>query len=65
MPHDVKVFRFNLFDWWGAYDLASVKSAYLLQTGVAKEEAFDEDEKEEVQQVAMKKLSIWAVLWAQ
>jgi hypothetical protein len=44
MPHNVKVFRVNLFDWWAGYDLASVKSAYLLETGVAKEEDFDEEE---------------------
>ena len=44
MIHKVKVFRLNLLDWWAGYDLASVKSAYLVETGVAKEEAFDEDE---------------------
>ena len=44
MSHNVKVVRLNLFDQWAGYDLASVKSAYLLETGVAKEEAFDEQE---------------------
>jgi hypothetical protein len=24
MPHNVKVFRLNPFDWWAGYDLASV-----------------------------------------
>ena len=57
MPHDVKVFRLNLFDWWAGYDLASVKSAYLLETGVTKEEAFDEEE--ELPQDAMKTLRIY------
>ena len=53
----------SLFDWWGGYDLVSPKSAYLVKTAGAKDEAFDE--KEELQQVAMKKLCIWEVLWAQ
>jgi hypothetical protein len=44
MEHNVKVFRFNLFDWWAGYDLASVKSAYLMETGVTKIEGFDEEE---------------------
>ena len=57
MPHNVKGFRLNLFDWWAGYDLASVKSAYLLETGVAKEEAFDEEEELPVD--AMKTLRIY------
>ena len=57
MQQNVKVFRLNLFDWWAGYDLASVKSAYLLETGVAKEEAFDEEE--ELPQDAMKTLRIY------
>ena len=44
MPHNVKVFRLNLSDWWAGYDLASVKSAYLAESGLAKEEAFGEEE---------------------
>ena len=44
MPHDVKVFRLNPIDWWAGYDLASVRSAYLVETGPAKKEAFDEEE---------------------
>jgi hypothetical protein len=44
MPQNVKVFRLNLSDWWAGYDLASVKSAYLVETGVSKKEAFDEEE---------------------
>jgi hypothetical protein len=56
MPYDVKVFKLNLFDWWAGYDLASVKSAYLGETGVAKEEAFDE---EELPQEAMKAVRIY------
>jgi hypothetical protein len=44
MPHNVKVFRVNLFDWWAGYDLGSVKSAYLAKSGMAKEEPFDEEE---------------------
>jgi hypothetical protein len=53
----VKVFRLNLFDWWAGYDLASVKSAYLVESRVAKEEAFDE---EELPQDAMNTLRIYA-----
>jgi hypothetical protein len=44
MPHNVKVFRFNCFDWWAGYDLASVKLAYLAEPGSTKKEAFDEEE---------------------
>ena len=44
MSHKVKVFRLTLFDWWAGYDLASVKSAFLAESGMAKEEAFDEEE---------------------
>jgi hypothetical protein len=58
MPHNVKVFRLNLFDWWAGYDFASVKPAYLLQTGVAKGEAFDEVE--ELPPDAMKTVRIYA-----
>jgi hypothetical protein len=43
MEHNVKVFRFNLFDWWAGYDLASVKSAYLMESGVTKKEGFEEE----------------------
>src|ERR1039457_2774988 len=57
MSNNVKVFRLNLFDWWAGYDLASVKSAYLVETGVAEEEAFDEEE--ELPQDAMKTLRIY------
>jgi hypothetical protein len=56
MPYDVKVFKLNLFDWWAGYDLASVKSAYLVETGVAKEKAFDE---EELPQEAMNTVRIY------
>ena len=44
MPQIVKVFRVSLFEWWAGYDLATVKSAYLAESGLAKEEAFDEEE---------------------
>jgi hypothetical protein len=44
MPQNVKVFRLSLFEWWAGYDLATVKSAYLAESGLAKEEAFDEEE---------------------
>jgi hypothetical protein len=57
MPYSVKVFRLNLLDWWAGYDLASVKSAYLAETGAAKDEAFDEVE--EVAPEAMKMLRIY------
>ena len=57
MPLNVKVFRLNLFDWWAGYDIASVKSAYLVETGLTKEEAFDEEE--ELPEEAMKTLRIY------
>jgi hypothetical protein len=57
MLHNVKVFRMNLFDWWAGYDLASVKSAYLTETRVAQEEAFDQEE--EVPPEAMKTLRFY------
>jgi hypothetical protein len=62
MPHTVKVFRLNLFDWWAGYDLASVKSAYLAESGMAKEEAFDEEE--ELPQEAMETVRIYPNLYA-
>ena len=43
MPQIVKVFRVSLFDWWAGYDLATVKSAYRAESGLAKEEAFGEE----------------------
>jgi hypothetical protein len=57
MPHIAKIFRLNPFDWWAGYDLTSVKLAYLGETGVAKEKAFDEEE--ELPQEAMKTLRIY------
>jgi hypothetical protein len=56
MSYYVKVFKLNPFDWWAGYDLASVKSAYLVESGVAKKEAFDE---EELPQDAMKTVRIY------
>jgi hypothetical protein len=44
MSHKVKVFKLTLVDWWAGYDLASVKSAFLAESGMAKEEAFNEEE---------------------
>jgi hypothetical protein len=57
MPHNVKVFRVNLFDWWAGYDFASVMSAYLAESGMAKEEPFDDEE--ELPQDAMKTVRIY------
>jgi len=62
MPLNVKVFRLNLFDWWAGYDIASVKSAYLVETGLTKEEAFDEEE--ELPEDAMKTLRIYQSAYA-
>ena len=59
MPYNVKIFRLNLFEWWAGYDLTSVKSAYLVETGMAKEKTFEEEEEEEVPQEAMKTLRIY------
>jgi hypothetical protein len=44
LPHNENVFRLN-FDWWVGYDLASVKLAYIVESGKAEEEAFDEEQK--------------------
>jgi hypothetical protein len=57
IPHDVKLFRLNPFDWWAGYDLTSVRLAYLRETGAVKE-AFEEVE--ELPQEAMKTLRIYA-----
>jgi hypothetical protein len=62
MPYKVKVFRLNLLDWWAGYDLTSVKLAYLAETGVAKDEAFDEEE--EVAPEDMKMLRIYPSAYA-
>jgi hypothetical protein len=57
MPHNVKVFRLDPYEWWAGYDLTSVKSAYLVETGAAKEEAFDAVEA--IPQEAMNTLRIY------
>jgi hypothetical protein len=62
VPQNVKLFRLNPFDWWAGYDLTSVKLAYLRETGLAKEEAFDEEE--ELPQEAMKTARIYPNLYA-
>ena len=62
MPHNVKVFRVNFFDWWAGYDLASVKSAYLAESGMAKEEAFGEEV--ELPPDAMETVRIYPNLYA-
>jgi hypothetical protein len=58
MPHNVKVFRLNLFDRFAGYDLPSIKSAYLVEAGVAKKEAF-EFEEEELPQGALNTVRIY------
>jgi hypothetical protein len=58
IPHNVKIFRLNPLEWWAGYDLTSVKSAYLGETRVANEEAFDDEE--ELPREAMKTLRIYA-----
>jgi hypothetical protein len=62
LPHNVKVFKLNPFDWWAGYDLASVQLAYLAESGRAKEEAFDEEE--ELPQDAMETVRIYQNLYA-
>jgi hypothetical protein len=57
MSHKVKVFKLTLVDWWAGYDLASVKSAFRAESGMAKEEAFDEEE--ELPQNAMETVRIY------
>jgi len=62
MDKNVKIFRLNPFDWWAGYDLTSVKLAYLGETGLAEEEAFDEEQ--ELPQEAMRTLRIYPNLYA-
>ena len=62
MPQIVKVFRLSLFEWWAGYDLATVKSAYLAASGMAKQEAFDEEE--ELPPDAMETVRIYPNLYA-
>jgi hypothetical protein len=57
MSYYVKVFKLNPFDWWAGYDLASVKSAYLAESGMAEEESSDEEE--EVPEDAMKTVRLY------
>jgi hypothetical protein len=57
MPHNVKVFRLNLLDYWVGYHIASVMSAHLVEDGLAKEEAYDEGE--ELPQDAMKMMRVY------
>ena len=57
MPQNVKVFRLNHSNWWAGYDLASVKSAYLAESGIANGEAFDDEE--ELPWDAMKTVRIY------
>lgn len=42
MSERIKVFQLNDCDWWAGSDLESVKAAYLAETGVDQDEAFDE-----------------------
>ena len=36
-----KVYQINDCDWWAGYDLESTKAAYIKETGVPPEDAFD------------------------
>jgi len=56
IPHNVKIFRLNPFEWWAGYDLKSVKLAYLRETGAVKEAFYEE---EELSQEAMKTLRVY------
>ena len=56
IPHKVKIFRLNPFDWWAGYDLKSVKLAYVRETGAAKEAFYEE---EELAHAAMKTLRVY------
>jgi hypothetical protein len=56
IPHNLKIFRLNPFDWWAGYDLKSVKLAYLRETGAAEEVFYEE---EELPQAAMKTLRVY------
>jgi hypothetical protein len=38
----MKVFQLNDYEWWAGEDLESVKAAYLKETGVSEEEAFED-----------------------
>ncbi len=37
-----KVYQINDCDWWAGYGLESTKAAYIEETGVTAEDAFDE-----------------------
>ena len=42
LKKQIKVFQLNDCDWWAGYDLESVKKAYVKETGMSLEEAFDD-----------------------
>ena len=56
IPHNLKIFRLNPFEWWAGYDLTSVRLAYLRETGAVKEALGEE---EELPKEAMKTLRIY------
>jgi hypothetical protein len=62
LARNVKVFRLNFFPWWAGNDLASVKSAYLAEAGMAEEGASEEEEG--FPKDAMKKARIYQNLQA-
>ena len=52
----VKIFNMNDFDWWVGADLESVKKAYLEETGLDAEEAFESDVPEELSDADLDRL---------
>lgn len=52
----IKIFSLNEFDWWAGADLESVKNAYLEETGLDAEEAFEDDTPEELSDADLDRL---------
>ncbi|TES89015.1 MAG: hypothetical protein E3J94_06990 [Desulfobacteraceae bacterium] len=52
----IKVFNMSDFDWWAGADLESVKKAYLEETGLDAEEAFESDAPEELSDADLDRL---------
>ena len=53
----MKVYKLNDYDWWAGNTLEEVKKSYINETGVSKEEAFEEPY--EVSEADMNKLKFY------
>ena len=52
----IKIFNMDDFNWWASRDLESVKEAYLKETGLDAEEAFESDVPEELSDADLDRL---------